>query len=194
MEGYFINNLDDRVAVHGTQDCDLDGEFVCFDIETTGLKVMCVRSVYSRKADVRCFGKRLTAETPRTAAALFFLFVALFTLGAGLLSLFDRVPLTAALFETASAIGTVGLSLGVTPTLGAASRLVLIALMYFGRVGGLTLIYAAAGSHGAAGRHPPHYLSPYSGGQSCAGRREADAGVCEKHLPHLRHRLRVQLP
>ena len=39
MEGYFVNNLDDRVAVHGTQDCSLDGEFVCFDIETTGLKV-----------------------------------------------------------------------------------------------------------------------------------------------------------
>ena len=39
MEGYFINNLDDRVAVHGTQDCSLDDEFVCFDIETTGLKV-----------------------------------------------------------------------------------------------------------------------------------------------------------
>ncbi|WP_312614197.1 PolC-type DNA polymerase III [Oscillibacter sp.] len=40
MEGYFINNLDDRVAVHGLQDCPLNGEFVCFDIETTGLKVM----------------------------------------------------------------------------------------------------------------------------------------------------------
>ena len=39
VEGYFVNNLDDRVAVHGTQDCSLDGEFVCFDIETTGLKV-----------------------------------------------------------------------------------------------------------------------------------------------------------
>lgn len=39
MEGYFINNLDDRVAVHGTQECLLDDEFVCFDIETTGLKV-----------------------------------------------------------------------------------------------------------------------------------------------------------
>ena len=39
VEGYFINNLDDRVVVHGTQDCDLDDEFVCFDIETTGLKV-----------------------------------------------------------------------------------------------------------------------------------------------------------
>lgn len=39
MEGYFVNNLDDRVAVHGKQDCPLSGEFVCFDIETTGLKV-----------------------------------------------------------------------------------------------------------------------------------------------------------
>nr|WP_325196135.1 PolC-type DNA polymerase III [uncultured Oscillibacter sp.] len=39
VEGYFINNIDDRVVVHGTQDCGLDDEFVCFDIETTGLKV-----------------------------------------------------------------------------------------------------------------------------------------------------------
>jgi len=39
VEGYFINNIDDRVAVHGRQDCSLDDEFVCFDIETTGLKV-----------------------------------------------------------------------------------------------------------------------------------------------------------
>ena len=39
VEGYFINNIDDRVVVHGPQDCSLDGEFVCFDIETTGLKV-----------------------------------------------------------------------------------------------------------------------------------------------------------
>ncbi len=39
VEGYFVNNVDDRVVVHGPQDCSLDGEFVCFDIETTGLKV-----------------------------------------------------------------------------------------------------------------------------------------------------------
>jgi trk system potassium uptake protein TrkH len=117
-----------------------------FKVTTLATLVMCVRSVYRRRADVRCFGKRLTAETPRSAAALFFLYFALFMLGAGLLGTLDGVPLTAALFESASAIGTVGLTMGVTPTLGAASRLVLIALMYFGRVGGLTLIYAAAGS------------------------------------------------
>lgn len=39
VEGYFINNVDDRIAVHGHQDCKLEDEFVCFDIETTGLKV-----------------------------------------------------------------------------------------------------------------------------------------------------------
>ena len=38
-EGYYVNNLDDRIAVHGAQDDDFHGEIVCFDIETTGLKV-----------------------------------------------------------------------------------------------------------------------------------------------------------
>ena len=38
-EGYYVNNLDDRIAVHGTADCDFHGEIVCFDIETTGLNV-----------------------------------------------------------------------------------------------------------------------------------------------------------
>ncbi|MBQ9393231.1 MAG: PHP domain-containing protein, partial [Oscillospiraceae bacterium] len=39
MEGYYVNNLDDRVAVHGTADQDFADEIVCFDIETTGLNV-----------------------------------------------------------------------------------------------------------------------------------------------------------
>ena len=39
VEGYFVNNLDDRIAVHGEQDQDFADEIVCFDIETTGLKV-----------------------------------------------------------------------------------------------------------------------------------------------------------
>ena len=47
-----------------------------------------------------------------------------------------------ALFECASAIGTVGLSLGMTPDLGGVSKVILIFLMYLGRVGGLTLVFA----------------------------------------------------
>ena len=39
IEGYFVNNLDDRIVVHGTQDQPFEDEIVCFDIETTGLDV-----------------------------------------------------------------------------------------------------------------------------------------------------------
>ena len=38
-EGYFVNNIDDRIAIHGGQDIGFSDEIVCFDIETTGLKV-----------------------------------------------------------------------------------------------------------------------------------------------------------
>ena len=38
-EGYFVNNIDDRIAIHGHQDIGFSDEIVCFDIETTGLKV-----------------------------------------------------------------------------------------------------------------------------------------------------------
>ena len=57
--------------------------------------------------------------------------------------MYEKLPLSACLFETASAVGTVGLTLGITPQLHIPSQMVLIALMYLGRVGGLTLIYAA---------------------------------------------------
>ena len=47
-----------------------------------------------------------------------------------------------ALYETASAVGTVGLSLGVTPALSTGSRVILMALMFFGRMGGITFAFA----------------------------------------------------
>jgi trk system potassium uptake protein TrkH len=46
------------------------------------------------------------------------------------------------MFEAVSAFGTVGLSTGITPGLGAASKLILVALMFVGRVGPLTLVLA----------------------------------------------------
>ena len=64
------------------------------------------------------------------------------------------------LFEAASAAGTVGLSLGITPGLGPLSRLVLIVLMFFGRVGGLTLIFAAlSGTQKRASRLPQEKIT-----------------------------------
>ena len=62
--------------------------------------------------------------------------------GAIIISKVDDLPLLDCLFETASAIGTVGLTLGITSTLSAVSKIVLMILMFLGRVGVLTLIYA----------------------------------------------------
>ncbi len=36
-EGYYVNDVDDKIAVHGTRECSFDDEFVAFDLETTGL-------------------------------------------------------------------------------------------------------------------------------------------------------------
>ena len=59
------------------------------------------------------------------------------------ISVAENLPISECLFETASAVGTVGLTLGITPQLGVLSKGILIALMFLGRVGGLTLVYAA---------------------------------------------------
>ena len=59
-----------------------------------------------------------------------------------ILAIETQAEFSVVLFETVSAIGTVGLSMSLTPTLSAASRIILIVLMYMGRVGVLTLSFA----------------------------------------------------
>jgi len=71
------------------------------------------------------------------------MYLTLFLGGGLIISRVEGLPLLPCMFETASAMATVGLSLGLTPGLGLVSRGVLIVLMYIGRVGGLTLIFAA---------------------------------------------------
>ena len=70
------------------------------------------------------------------------LYLSLCTVGTVLIASVEQVPFMTALFETASALATVGLSLGITGSLTVASKIVLILLMFLGRVGGLTLVYA----------------------------------------------------
>ena len=81
------------------------------------------------------------------AAAILLLYLGLTFAGAAVISAAEGLPLGVCLYETASAAGTVGLTLGLTPQLGTLSQGILILLMFFGRVGGLTLIYAAFSGH-----------------------------------------------
>lgn len=113
-------------------------------MKTTTITVLFAnaKAVFRRKDETDLFGRRIPSDTIRTASTILILYVTLFFCGGVLLSLLEGLPMMTCLFETASAIGTVGLTLGITPQLGLISRLILIFLMFFGRVGGLTLIFA----------------------------------------------------
>lgn len=110
---------------------------------TVAVLIFSAISVFRKKDDVECFGRRIADATLKNAAAILLMYLLLFLTGGLIISGVENLPLMDCLFESASAIGTVGLTLGITPTLGTASRIVLIGLMFFGRVGGLTLIFAA---------------------------------------------------
>ena len=88
-------------------------------------------------------GRRIGDEAVRQAVAILVMYFSLFLFAGVVISRIENLPLLTCLFETASAIGTVGLTLGITPGLGLVSRGILAVLMFLGRVGGLTLIYAA---------------------------------------------------
>ncbi len=99
-------------------------------------------SVFKKQNQTVMFGRRLPDDSVRNAIAIFLMYIVLSLFCAMIISYIEEIPILTALYETASAIGTVGLTLGITPTLGTASHIILIILMYIGRVGGLTLIYA----------------------------------------------------
>lgn len=131
-------------------------------MKTTTLAVMfsTAVSVFRRREHTHFFGRRIHDETIRSTATIFMMYLTLFLSGGFVISLVEGLPLQTCLFETASAVGTVGLTLGITPGLGMVSRSILILLMYVGRVGGLTLIYSTVSAkQGNTARLPQEKLT-----------------------------------
>lgn len=114
-------------------------------MKTTTIAVLFANAiaVFRKRQNANCYGRRIDDSTVKNASAILFMYVFFSMLSAIIISITDGIPMQMGMFETFSAIGTVGLTLGITPTLSAVSRFVLILLMFFGRVGGLTIIYAA---------------------------------------------------
>ena len=116
-------------------------------MKTTTLAVLFASAVavFRKKDNAELMKRRIDDATVKSAAAILLLYLTIFFFGGTVISALEGLPIGVCLFEAASAVGTVGLTAGITPTLGALSKLILIVSMYFGRVGGLTLIYAAFG-------------------------------------------------
>ena len=131
-------------------------------MKTTTLAVLLSTaiSVFRQREYSHFFGRRIEDRTVRNAITILMMYLVLFLTGGLILSRLESLPLLVCLFETASAIGTVGLTMGITPALGQISRLILILLMFVGRVGGLTLIFSAvSGSRGSTARLPQEKLT-----------------------------------
>lgn len=131
-------------------------------MKTTTVAVLfsSVLSVFRKEENSHFFARRIPDDTVKNAAAIFLLYIALFLSGGMIISFSENIPLVTALFETSSAIGTVGLTLGITPSLGIASRMILIFLMFMGRVGGLTFVYAAVSEkHSGGAKYPQEKIT-----------------------------------
>lgn len=113
-------------------------------IKTTTFTVLLLNAVatFRNQESAGAFGRRLEYHVIKNAATIAMLYFVLFFCGGIAISVREGLPLLDCLFEAASAAGTVGLTLGITPGLHLFSRMILVLLMYLGRVGGLTLIYA----------------------------------------------------
>ncbi len=117
-------------------------------------------SVFRKEKDAGLFGRRIEIDTVKNASAILLMYLTIFLSGAAAISNIENLPIRECMFETSSAIATVGLSLGITPTLGIVSRIILIIMMFLGRVGGLTVIYATvSGNHSNLSKLPQEKIT-----------------------------------
>lgn len=127
---------------------------------TIGVLFSSALSVFRRKESPQFFSRRISDSSVKNAAAIFLMYINLCLVGSITISCIEEIPMMSAVFETASAIGTVGLTLGITPSLSIVSRVILMFLMFFGRVGGMTLIFAAVSKMNvAASKYPQEKIT-----------------------------------
>ena len=109
---------------------------------TVGVLVLTAIRMLRGRSEVVVFGRKIATDQINSAMSIFLLVVSLGLGGGVILSATNGIALGDALYETVSAICTVGLSTGVTAGLNLGSKLLLIVYMFFGRVGILTISFA----------------------------------------------------
>lgn len=114
-------------------------------MKTTTIAVLILNAIstFRRKEDTEVLGRRIEYSAVKNASTILMMYISLALMGGIIISTIENIPFMDCLYETSSAVGTVGLTLGITSSLGALSQFVLAMLMFLGRVGGLTFIYAA---------------------------------------------------
>lgn len=115
-------------------------------VKTTTFAVLVLSAVTSarRSNSITVFKKRLEDKTARQASAVVVVYVLTLSAAIMLMCAVEPFSLASIVFEAVSAMGTVGVTMGITPELSAVSKYTVILLMYAGRIGGLTLMLTLA--------------------------------------------------
>lgn len=115
-------------------------------IKTTTFVVMLVSAIAAIRSTygTNIFGRRLEEDTIRKAATVFTINLGLAAAAVIAIMMCHELPFEEVLFEVFSAIGTVGMSTGITRELSALPRAILILLMYCGRLGSLSFALSFA--------------------------------------------------
>ena len=113
-------------------------------IKTTTFWVLCLSifTTFFHRKNVEAFGRRMEENITRTASCVFMTYLLAISVSSVLISAVEGIPMITALFEAVSAMATVGLSFGVTPTVSMFTKLLLAFLMICGRVGSITMLLA----------------------------------------------------
>lgn len=111
---------------------------------TVALLLAAIRSQVLGKKDTEIRGYRIAYEDILRALTVAALFIGVIITATFILSLTERASLMPLMFEACSAVGTVGLTLGVTTSLSIPGKLIIAAAMFLGRVGPMTLAFALA--------------------------------------------------
>lgn len=111
-------------------------------VTTLAILWLAVVSFLKGKRDVEIMERRIAVEDIIKAGVIFILAFTLIFIITVLLLIGHTAPFNVILFEVISAVGTVGLSLGLTPELNTFGRLLIIVAMFLGRVGPLTIAYS----------------------------------------------------
>lgn len=107
-------------------------------ITTLTAVIAIVKSKVRNQAKVTYLGKKIPADRLEMAVSTFIFYTAILFFSVFLLSFTENQSLEKLLFEATSAIGTVGLSMGITGSLSVLGKIILICIMFIGRVGVIT--------------------------------------------------------
>ncbi len=113
-------------------------------ITTFVLLLAVVVSEIRGQRDANLFGRRIGRDTERQALTVATLAITLILAGSAIIMAVTELPIRDVLFEAVSAFATVGLSTGITADLPVTGQLVIIVLMFVGRVGTITVATALA--------------------------------------------------